>query len=63
MSLCEECNKPLRIFKKRLDFHGRELHLKCWKDLQLQYLYQRLMDDYLEKKLMDCLAVIFLCLL
>ena len=49
MPLCEECNKPLRIFKKRLDFNGRELHLKCWKELQLQYLYQRVMDDYLEK--------------
>jgi hypothetical protein len=48
MPLCEECNKPLRIFKKRLDFNGRELHLKCWKELQLQYLYQREMDYYLE---------------
>ena len=49
MPLCEECNKPLRIFKKRFDFNGRELHLKCWKELQLQYLYQREMDYYLEK--------------
>jgi len=50
MPLCEECNKPLRIFKKREDFDGRELHFKCWKKRCNELLNRIILQEFTGNK-------------
>lgn len=47
--ICEHCCKSLRVFRTNLDWNGRKLHKKCWKEVQAQFhadiLYESLMKE------------------
>lgn len=33
---CKHCGKSLRVFTIHLDWNGRQLHKKCWKEVMDQ---------------------------
>ena len=47
-TICEKCGTKIRVFKTRLDFNGRKLHLKCWKEQQNDYHANLLYESHKE---------------
>jgi hypothetical protein len=47
-TICEKCGAKIRVFKTRLDFNGRKLHLKCWKEQKNDYHANLLYESHKE---------------
>ena len=54
--ICKTCKKPLMPFKKRKDWKGRDMHIKCWKQEQLFFELSLNANKYKNK---DKLTLVF----